>query len=74
MTSEKQALGRGTQHLKRLVLLDELPARQLLVLAAAVGILSAASLFNWSFVIGGHAFWRFQRVRSPARCTTWRKC
>jgi hypothetical protein len=39
----------------------ELPAGRLLVLAAAVGVLSAASLFNWSFVVGGHAFWRFPK-------------
>jgi len=39
----------------------ELPAGRLLVLAAVVGVLSAASLFNWSFVIGGHAFWRFPK-------------
>jgi hypothetical protein len=60
MTTEQQALkpiGRGMQHLKRLVLL-ELPAGRLIVLAAAVGVLWAASLFNWSFVAGRHAFWR----------------
>jgi hypothetical protein len=48
------------QHLRRLVLL-ELPAGQLLVLAAAVGALWAASLFDWSFVIGRHAFWQFPK-------------
>jgi hypothetical protein len=48
------------QHLKRLVLL-ELPAGQLLILAAAVGLSWAASLFDWSFVIGGHAFWLFPK-------------
>ena len=42
-------------------MLLELPAGRLLVLAAVVGVLSAASLFNWSFVIGGHAFWRFPK-------------
>ena len=48
------------QHLKRLVLL-ELPAGPLLVLAAAVGVSWAASLFDWSFVLGEDAFWRFPK-------------
>jgi hypothetical protein len=37
----------------------ELPSLQLLVLAAAVGVVWAASLFDWSFVTGRHAFWQF---------------
>ena len=37
----------------------ELPAWQLLLLAAAVGAIWAASLFDWSFVAGRHAFWQF---------------
>src|SRR6266403_2558724 len=41
------------------VVLAELPAWQLLLLAAAVGVIWAASLFDWSFVTGRHAFWQF---------------
>jgi hypothetical protein len=43
----------------RSILLMELPAWQLLILAAAVGALWAASLFDWDFVVGRDAFWRF---------------
>jgi Family of unknown function (DUF6311) len=43
------------------VVLAELPAWQLLVLAAAAGALWAASLFDWSFVAGRHVFWRFPK-------------
>ena len=39
--------------------LAELPAWQLLVLAAIVGVIWAASLFDWGFLSGQHAFWRF---------------
>jgi hypothetical protein len=39
----------------------ELSPWQLLVLAAVLGVLSAASLFDWDFVIGRHAFWQFPR-------------
>ena len=39
--------------------LVELPVWQLLVLAAAVGAIWAASLFDWGFVTGRHAFWQF---------------
>jgi hypothetical protein len=63
MIREKQAvrpIESRPQRLRRLVLL-ELPAGQLLVLAAAVGALWAASLFDWSFVIGRHAFWQFPK-------------
>lgn len=41
------------------VALAELPAWQLLTIAAAAGLLWAASLFDWSFVAGRHAFWQF---------------
>jgi hypothetical protein len=41
------------------VVLLELPTWQLLVLAAAVGAVWAASLFDWGFVTGRHAFWQF---------------
>src|SRR5689334_8462601 len=43
------------------VLLMELPPWQLLTLAAVVGTVWAASLFDWSFVSGRHAFWQFPR-------------
>jgi hypothetical protein len=39
--------------------LVELPAWQLIVLVTAVGAIWAASLFDWSFVAGRGAFWRF---------------
>ena len=63
MNSEKRA-ARPTESLaQRLgrVLLIELPVWQLLVLAAAVGAIWAASLFDWSFVTGQHAFWEFPK-------------
>jgi hypothetical protein len=47
-----------SQRLRRLLLV-ELPTWQLLALSAAVGAIWAASLFDWSFVAGRHAFWRF---------------
>ena len=37
----------------------ELPAWRLLLVAAVVGAIWATSLFDWSFVTGRHAFWRF---------------
>jgi len=43
----------------------ELPAWQLLVLAAAIGTIWAASLFDWSFVAGRHAFWQFPEGTIP---------
>ena len=33
----------------------------MLVLAAGVGIIWAASLFDWAFVTGWHAFWQFPK-------------
>jgi len=45
----------------RRVVFAELPAWQLLVLAAALSVLSAATLFDWSFVAGRDAFWLFPR-------------
>jgi uncharacterized protein DUF6311 len=45
----------------REAVLVELPAWQLLVLAAIVGGLWAVSLFDWDFVAGRHAFWQFPR-------------
>jgi hypothetical protein len=41
------------------VALAELPVWQMLILAAAVSVFWAASLFDWSFVTGRHAFWQF---------------
>jgi hypothetical protein len=61
MTSDQQTGGylqSLTQRVGRIVLL-ELPTWQLLVVAAGVGALWAASLFDWSFVTGRHAFWQF---------------
>src|SRR6266446_4948924 len=61
MISEKQTprpIESSGQRLGRVVL-TELPSWQLLVLATAAGALWAASLFDWSFVAGGHAFWQF---------------
>jgi hypothetical protein len=52
------------QRFKRLVML-ELPVAQLLVLSSAVGVLWAASLFDWSFVVGRHAFWQFPEGTIP---------
>jgi hypothetical protein len=46
-----------SQRLGGIVLL-ELSAWQLLVLATAVGVVWAGSLFDWSFVTGRHAFWQ----------------
>jgi hypothetical protein len=43
------------------VMLVELPEWQLLILAAVVGIIWAASIFDWSFVTGRSAFWQFPR-------------
>lgn len=48
------------QPLQRVVVM-ELPAWQLLLLAAALGAIWAASLFDWSFIAGRHEFWRFPR-------------
>jgi hypothetical protein len=47
-------------HFRRIVLL-ELPAWQLLIIAACIGVLWAASLFDVSFVAGHDAFWWFPR-------------
>ena len=61
MIGEKRptrATGSWVQRFERVVLM-ELPAWQLLILAAAVGAVWAASLFDWSFVTGRHPFWQF---------------
>jgi hypothetical protein len=61
MISDKQAaraMESSAQRLRRVVLM-ELPAGQLLVLAAGVGAIWAASLFDSSFITGRHAFWEF---------------
>src|SRR5215469_10438505 len=49
-----------TQRITRTVLV-ELPSGQLLVIAAIIGALSAASLLDWSFLTGRHAFWQFPK-------------
>ena len=40
-------------------LLVELRSWQLLLVAGAAGVVWAASLFDWSFIAGRHAFWQF---------------
>ena len=62
MLSEEQTI-RQRESLSRLrrVFFLELSVWQLLVLAAAVGVLWAASFFDWSFVTGRHAFWQFPK-------------
>ena len=61
MIGERQATRRVHSLAQRLgrVVLIELPLWQLLVIAGAVGSILAASLFDWSFVTGRHAFWQF---------------
>jgi len=66
-TVERQAARSSESLAQRLgrVLLLELPVWQLLVLAAAVGAIWAASFFDWSFVTGQHAFWEFPKGTVP---------
>src|SRR5262249_48079722 len=61
MISENQTIRRPQSVVQRIrkVVLVELPAWQLLILAVVVGVLWAASLFDWDFVTGRHAFWQF---------------
>jgi Family of unknown function (DUF6311) len=61
MLRERPAVSPGPRVARRLrqIVLVELPAWQLLVLAAVAGVLSAASLFGLSFVSGQDAFWQF---------------
>src|ERR1700757_209004 len=63
MITEKRPTSRVETLVHQLgrVVLMELPAWELLVLAATAGSISAASLFDWSFVTGRHAFWQFPR-------------
>ena len=58
MIRDKQT-ARPVESLARRVALIELLAWQLLMLAAAVGAIWAASLFDWNFVVGRNAFWQF---------------
>ncbi|MBV8891316.1 MAG: hypothetical protein JO266_04965 [Acidobacteria bacterium] len=51
----------GLSQYVRRVVLAELPAWQLLVLAAATGFIWAASIFDWNFIIGRSAFWQFPK-------------
>ena len=63
MINERQTIRDPESFAQRLgrVVLVELPAWQLLILAAVVGIIWAASIFDWSFVTGRNAFWQFPR-------------
>ena len=63
MISENQTIRKPQSLVQRIerVVLVELPAWQLLILAAVVGVLWAASVFDWDFVTGRHAFWQFPR-------------
>jgi hypothetical protein len=63
MTTEEQSIRNSKRFARRMgrALLVELPTWQLLVLAITVGALWAASLFDWDFVTGRHAFWQFPR-------------
>ena len=69
MTVEKQGARLTESLAQRLgrVMLVELPVWQLLILAAVVGIMWAASIFDWSFVTGRSAFWQFPGGTSAAR-------
>jgi len=61
INSEKQGanpIENLAQRLER-ILLVQFPTWQLLVLAAIIGVIWAASLFDWSFVTGRHKFWEF---------------
>jgi hypothetical protein len=61
MIDRRQTAGAVTRYARRFrcLVLVELPSLQLLVIAAAIGVLWAMSLFEASFVAGRHAFWRF---------------
>jgi hypothetical protein len=63
MSSDKQATRamESSARWLRPVLFTELPVWQLLLIASAVGVLWAATLFDWSFVTGRHAFWQFPK-------------
>ena len=43
------------------VLFTELQSWQLLVTAVTVGVVWAATLFDWSFITGRHTFWEFPK-------------
>ena len=55
---DPRSIERSSPRLRRIVL-AQLPRWQLLILSGAVGIIWAASLFDWSFVTGRSAFWEF---------------
>lgn len=57
-TQSATAMRNWARHFER-VLLMEAPAWQLLIIAAVVGALWAASLFDWSFIAGRHLVWPF---------------
>jgi Family of unknown function (DUF6311) len=60
MMNEKETVSNFARRIRSIVLM-ELPAWQLLVIAVVVGVLCAASIFDWSFVTGRHAFWQFPK-------------
>ncbi|MGH7044822.1 MAG: DUF6311 domain-containing protein [Stellaceae bacterium] len=61
MTEVARVANRGDQQAQRLgrIAFSELPTWQLLGLAAVVGLCWDSSLFDWSFLTGRGAFWRF---------------
>jgi hypothetical protein len=61
MISQTQAAGPIENISKRLgrIVIVELPAWQLLVLGAAVGVIWSASIFDLRFLTGQDAFWQF---------------
>jgi hypothetical protein len=63
MISKNQTIRRPQSLVQRFrkVVLVELPIWQLLILAIIIGFLWAGSIFDWDFVAGSHAFWRFPR-------------
>src|SRR5215472_16065740 len=44
------------------IVLAELPAWQLIALAALVGVIWALSIFNWSFITGRNIWWQSPHV------------
>ena len=63
MVREKQSVACRKNFAQRLefVVWMKLSIWQLLLIASAVGVFWAATLFDWSFISGRHAFWQFPR-------------
>ena len=60
MISEKRAsLIESLAWRLRRVIITQLPYWQLLILATVIGIIWAATLFDWSFVTGRNVWWQF---------------